>query len=92
MVCFIDSSPCILRPPVKRDKCGLKLKVVLKSRDIYIENVRVVSVIRPVLKQRELLNGGVLNRRDHCTYVYILVVMTPTERCVVRNVVFALQG
>ena len=69
------SSPCILRPPVKPDKCGLKLKVVLKSRDIYIENVRVVSVIRPVLKQRELLNGGVLNRRDHCNKEVTLMEM-----------------
>ncbi len=31
--------PSILRPPSKPEKSGLKLKVVLKWRDICIENV-----------------------------------------------------
>ncbi len=39
------SGPCILRPPVQPTKCGLKLKVVLKRRDIYIGNIRVVSLV-----------------------------------------------
>ncbi len=57
------SGPCILRPPAHPVKCGLKLKVVLKWRDLYIENIRVMSL---VLKWRKLLNRGVLNRRDPC--------------------------
>ena len=39
------SGPCILRPPLQPDKFGLKLEVVLKWRDIYIENIRKVSLI-----------------------------------------------
>ncbi len=34
--------PCILRPPVQEEKYGLKLEVVLKWKDIYIENITVV--------------------------------------------------
>ena len=36
------SGPCILRPHVQPEEYGLKLKVVLKWRDIYIENITVV--------------------------------------------------
>ncbi len=34
------SVPYILRPPIQAEKCGLKLKVVLKWRNIYIGNGR----------------------------------------------------
>ncbi len=37
--------PCILRPPVQPAKYGLKLKVVLKWKDIYIKSIRVGSVL-----------------------------------------------
>ncbi len=40
----IYSGPCILRPPLQPERYGLKLKVVLKWRDIYIENIRMVSL------------------------------------------------
>ncbi len=41
----IYSCPCILRPPVQPEICGLKFKVVLKWRDICTENIRLVSLI-----------------------------------------------
>ena len=37
--------------------------MVLKWRDVYVENIRLKM---EVLKWSELLNGGVLNHRDHC--------------------------
>ena len=33
------SGTCILRPPIQPEKYGLKLKAVLKCRDIYIANL-----------------------------------------------------
>ncbi len=38
----IYSGPCILRPHVQPEECGLNLKVVLKWRDIHTENITVV--------------------------------------------------
>ncbi len=43
MVRLLYSGPSILRPPFQPEKYGLKLKVVLKWRDFYIENIRMVS-------------------------------------------------
>ncbi len=37
--------PCILRSPVRPEKYGLKLKVFLKWSDIYMKNIRAVSLI-----------------------------------------------
>ncbi len=42
---MVYSGPCILRPPLQAKQYGLKLEVVLKWRDIYIENIRIVSLI-----------------------------------------------
>ena len=39
------SGPCILRPPLQPEKNGLKLEVVLKWRNIYIENIGIVLLI-----------------------------------------------
>ncbi len=39
------SGPCILRLPFQPEKYGLKFDVVLKWRDIYFENIRIVSLI-----------------------------------------------
>ncbi len=39
------SGPHILKPHVQSEKYGLKLKVILKWRDIYIENIRVVLLM-----------------------------------------------
>ncbi len=36
----------LLRPPIQPERCDLNLKVILKWRDIYIENIRLVS-LRP---------------------------------------------
>ncbi len=36
------SDPCILKPPVQPEEYGLKLNVVLKWKDINIENITVV--------------------------------------------------
>ena len=41
----IYRGPCILRLPMQSEKCGVKLKVVLKRRDIYIEYIRIVSLM-----------------------------------------------
>ncbi len=41
----IYSGPCILRPPLQSEKYGLNWEVVLKWRDIYIENARMVSLM-----------------------------------------------
>ena len=45
---------CDLRPPIQPAKCGLKLKVVLKYRDIYAENIQVESLI-PGLKMQGIV-------------------------------------
>ncbi len=39
------SGPCDLRQPIQAAKYGLKLKVVLKLRGVYTENIQVVSLI-----------------------------------------------
>ncbi len=39
--------PCILRPLIDPDKCGLKLKVVLKWRHIYVENKKSAVPVGP---------------------------------------------
>ncbi len=39
------SGPCDLRPPIQLTKYGLKLKVVLKERDVYTENIQMVPLI-----------------------------------------------
>ncbi len=44
-LCWISSGPCILKLPILPEKYGLKLKVVLKWRDIYTENISTVSVM-----------------------------------------------
>ncbi len=36
---------CSLRLPIQPEKCGLKLKVVLKWKDNYNENIRLVSLM-----------------------------------------------
>ena len=52
--CLVYSGPCILRPPLQPEKYGLTLEVVLKLRDIYIENTRMVSLIAG-LKMEEIV-------------------------------------
>ncbi len=59
------SGPCILRPPIQPAKYGLKLKVVLKQRDIQTENIQVVPLIsslkmQGIVKQRGLKSQGPL--------------------------------
>ncbi len=39
------SGPSILRPPLQPEKYGLKLEVVIKCRDIYIENKTILSLV-----------------------------------------------
>ncbi len=51
---FIYSGPCDLRPPIQPAKYGLKFKVVLKYRDVYTENIQVVSLISG-LKMQEIV-------------------------------------
>ncbi len=59
------SGPCILRPPIQPGKCGLKLEVVLKFKDIWIENKRMVPLIaglkmEGIVKWRGLKSQGQL--------------------------------
>ncbi len=61
----IYSGPCILRPPLQPDKYGLKLEVVLKWRDIYTENIRMVILtaglkMEGIVKWRDLKSEGPL--------------------------------
>ncbi len=66
IVTCTHSGPCILRPPLQPEKYGLNLEVVLKWRDIYIENIRIVLLIGG-FKMEGIVKWRVLNRRDHCT-------------------------
>ncbi len=36
---LLYNGPYILRPPIQTEKCGLKVKVVLKWRDVYAETM-----------------------------------------------------
>ncbi len=47
----IYNGPCDLRPPIQPAKYGLKLRVVLKQRDVYTENIQVVSLIHGLKMQ-----------------------------------------
>ena len=40
------NGPCILRPPIQPEKCGLILKVVLIWRDISIEIIKLVAGLK----------------------------------------------
>ena len=68
------SGPCILRPPVQPEIYGLKLEVVLKWRDIYIENIRIVLLIaglkmEVIVKWRGLKSQGPL----YVYYIFFLL-------------------
>ncbi len=62
---YMYSGPCILRPPLQPGIFGLKWEVVLKWRDIYTENMRMVSLIvglkmEGIVKWRGLKSQGPL--------------------------------
>ena len=62
---YAYSGPCILRPLLQPEKYGLKLKVILIWRDIYTENIRMVSPIaglkiEGIVKLRGLKSQGAL--------------------------------
>ncbi len=62
---LVYSGPCILRPPLQPDKYGYKLEVVLKWRDVYTENIRMVLLIaglkmEGIVKWRGLKSRGPL--------------------------------
>ena len=61
--------PCTLKPPIEPAKYGIKVKVVLKWRAIYIESIRVGSQVELVdgLKMEGFVKWRGLNRRYHCT-------------------------
>ena len=42
---IIYSGFCILRTPVQSEKYGLKFEMLLKWKDIYIENIIVMSLM-----------------------------------------------
>ncbi len=44
-IAWVYRGPYILRQPFQLDKYGLKLQVVLKWRDVYTENIRMVSLM-----------------------------------------------
>ena len=64
----------MLRPPLQPEKYGLKLKVVLKWKDIYIENIRIVLPIAGLkmegtVKWRGLKSQGPLRKHQwHINY------------------------
>ncbi len=65
---WLYSGPCILRPSHQPEIYGLKLKVVLKWRDVYIENIKVVSLIAG-LKIDGIVKYRGLNRTNTGTTV-----------------------
>ena len=42
--CKQYTGPYILRPPIRPEKYGLKLKLILNFQDIYIESVSLMSL------------------------------------------------
>ncbi len=53
------------RPPLQPEEYGIKLEVVLKWKDIYIENIRMLSLIdgfknEGIVKWRSLKSQGPL--------------------------------
>ncbi len=52
---LVPCGPYVLGQRTWPEKYGIKLKVVLKRKDVYIEDIRMVSLI--VLKCREFLDG-----------------------------------
>ncbi len=78
---YIYSGPSILRPPIQPERYRHKLKVVLKCRDIYIKNIKFVSLM--VLKWREFLSEllmlytvGCVKNTDHCMYNFAYTHVT----------------
>ena len=67
------SGPCILRPPLQPDKYGIKLEVVFKLRNIYIENI-MVSLIAS------------LKCRDHCSNMFLQIWHIITSHRTEKNV------
>ena len=57
------SGPCFLRPPIQPEKHGLKLKVVLKWRDVYSQYIKsgATGPLRTTVKVKEILKWRVLN-------------------------------
>ncbi len=80
---LLYSGPCDLRLPIQPPRYGLKLKVVLNKRDVHTENIYEWCHWYPVLKCRELLNRGVLNRRDHYT---LLILVSPLDWSLLNGV------
>ncbi len=58
----VYSGPCILRLLLQQQHFGLKLEVVLKSRDIYVENIGIVSLIAGLKMERNVKCRGVKSR------------------------------
>ncbi len=72
------SGPCHLRPPIQPAKYGLKLKVVLKWKDIYAENIQVVLLIsglkmQGIVKERGLKSPGPLYPDGNIQYTWYIV-------------------
>ncbi len=67
---YLYGDPCVSRPHLQPQNFGLKLEVVLKWRDIYIQNIRMVSMMAGL--KMEGFVKGVLNHRDH-RVIFILI-------------------
>ena len=65
---LIYNGPSILKPLLQPKKDCPKFKMMLKQRDIPIENITVVLLMAQALKCREFLNAEVLKCRNHCTF------------------------
>ncbi len=67
------SGSCILRPPIQPEKSDLKLKMVLKWKDIYTEYRKVVLLMaslkykRSLQMERFLIAGTTVYMYGHVT-------------------------
>ena len=53
------SGPCILRPPIQPEKYGIKLKVVLKWRDIYVAYISVYIRVVSLMATLKIEGNGI---------------------------------
>ncbi len=75
LVVWMYSDRCIFGPPLQPEVFDLKLEVVLKCRDIYIEYIIMVSMTAALkMEGMIMLNGGVLNSRDRCILIRVIAV------------------
>ena len=82
ILCSCYSGPCIIRQPIQPQKYGLKLKVVLIGRVVYIEHIGVLPLVMLMvgLKTERILKLRGLNLYG-ITYCTSSTCMFTTGSC-----------